>query len=376
MTRRKRRNHSPEFKAKVAIAALKGDKTLAELAQQFDVHPNQITDWKMQLLERSSVVFGEKPAKEIGPDIQTMQAKIGQLTLENGFFRKGAHQGGHAERKKMIDRNHDLPVVRQCQILALARSTAYYTPKPTSTEELALMRRMDELHLEFPFAGSRMLRDLLRNEGQPVGRKRIRRLMRQMGIEALYRKPNTSRRHAAHPIYPYLLRNLSIERPNHVWATDITYIPMRRGFVYLVAIVDWYSRRVLAWRLSNTLTTDFCLEALQEAITRYGTPEIFNTDQGSQFTSSEFTGQLKANGIRISMDGKGCWRDNVFVERLWRTIKYDEVYLKAYESVSHAKASLGQFITFYNSRRPHQAFAGKTPDMIYFAGLPQEPLAA
>lgn len=276
----------------------------------------------------------------------------------------------------MIDRNHDLPVVRQCQILALARSTAYYTPQPTPPEDLALMRRMDELHLEYPFAGSRMLRDLLRNEGQPVGRKRIRRLMRLMGIEALYRKPNTSRRQAAHPIYPYLLRHLSIERPNHVWATDITYIPMRRGFVYLVAIVDWHSRRVLAWRLSNTLTTDFCIEALQEAITRYGTPEIFNTDQGSQFTSSEFTGQLKANGIRISMDGKGCWRDNVFVERLWRTIKYDEVYLKAYESVSHAKASLGQFIAFYNSRRPHQAFAGKTPDMIYFAGLPQKNLAA
>ncbi len=276
----------------------------------------------------------------------------------------------------MIDRNHDLPVVRQCEILELARSTAYYTPKPTSPEDLALMHRMDELHLDFPFAGSRMLRDLLRNEGQPVGRKRIRRLMRQMGIEALYRKPNTSRRHPAHPVYPYLLRNLSIDRPNHVWATDITYIPMRRGFVYLVAIVDWYSRRVLAWRLSNTLTTDFCIEALQEAIMRYGTPEIFNTDQGSQFTSSEFTGQLKTNGIRISMDGKGCWRDNVFVERLWRTIKYDEVYLKAYESVSHAKASLGQFITFYNSRRPHQTFAGKTPDMIYFAGLPQKNLAA
>lgn len=276
----------------------------------------------------------------------------------------------------MIDRTHNLPVVRQCEILELARSTAYYTPKPTSPEDLALMRRMDELHLDFPFAGSRMLRDLLRNEGRPVGRKRVRRLMRQMGIEALYRKPNTSRRHAAHPIYPYLLRNLSIERPNHVWATDITYIPMRRGFVYLVAIVDWYSRRVLAWRLSNTLTTDFCIEALEEAITRYGTPDIFNTDQGSQFTSAEFTGVLKAHEIRISMDGKGCWRDNVFVERLWRTIKYEEVYLKAYDSVSQAKASLGQFITFYNGRRPHQTFAGKTPDMIYFANLPQENLAA
>lgn len=276
----------------------------------------------------------------------------------------------------MIDRTHKLPVIRQCEILELARSTAYYTPKPTSPEDLALMRRMDELHLDYPFAGSRMLRDLLRNEGRPIGRKRVRRLMRQMGIEALYRKPNTSRRHAAHPIYPYLLRHLSIERSNHVWATDITYIPMRRGFVYLVAIVDWYSRRVLAWRLSNTLTTDFCIEALQEAILRYGSPEIFNTDQGSQFTSIEFTGVLKAHGIRISMDGKGCWRDNVFVERLWRTIKYDEVYLKAYDSVSHAKASLGQFITFYNSRRPHQTFAGKTPDMIYFASLPQEQFAA
>jgi putative transposase len=276
----------------------------------------------------------------------------------------------------MIDRTHKLPVIRQCEILELARSTAYYTPKPTSPEDLALMRRMDELHLDYPFAGSRMLRDLLRNEGRPIGRKRVRRLMRQMGIEALYRKPNTSRRHAAHPIYAYLLRHLSIERSNHVWATDITYIPMRRGFVYLVAIVDWYSRRVLAWRLSNTLTTDFCIEALQEAILRYGPPEIFNTDQGSQFTSIEFTSVLKSHGIRISMDGKGCWRDNVFVERLWRTIKYDEVYLKAYDSVSHAKSSLGQFITFYNSRRPHQTFAGKTPDMIYFASLPQEKFVA
>ena len=276
----------------------------------------------------------------------------------------------------MIDRNHDLPVVRQCQILELARSSAYYTPKPTSPEDLALMRRIDELHLDYPFAGSRMLRDVLRNEGQPVGRKRVRRLMRKMGIEALYRKPNTSRRHAAHPIYPYLLRNLSIERPNHVWATDITYIPMRRGFIYLVTIVDWYSRRVLAWRLSNTLTTDFCIEALEEAITRYGPPDIFNTDQGSQFTSAEFTSALKARNIRISMNGKGCWRDNIFVERLWRTIKYEEVYLKAYDSVAQAKASLGQFITFYNSRRPHQTFAGKTPEMIYFANLPPENLAA
>lgn len=276
----------------------------------------------------------------------------------------------------MIDRTHDLPVTRQCQILKLARSTAYYTPQPISDSNLQLMRRIDELHLEHPFAGSRMLRDMLRREGQQIGRKHVRTLMKKMGIEALYRKPNTSQRHAAHPIYPYLLRNLKIDRSNQVWATDITYIPMRRGFIYLVAVLDWHSRRVLSWRVSNTLTTDFCLDAVREAIARYGTPEIFNTDQGSQFTSSEFTGLLKEHGIQISMDGKGCWRDNVFVERLWKSVKYEEVYLKAYDSVSVAKASLGTYLAFYNTRRPHQSLDGKTPDAIYFTGLPQERIAA
>jgi len=276
----------------------------------------------------------------------------------------------------MIDRTHDLPLVRQCQLLELARSTAYYRPQPTSVSDLALMRRIDELHLNYPFAGSRMLRDMLRREGQVIGRKHVSTLMKTMGIEALYRKPNASRRHAAHPIYPYLLRDVKIDRPNQAWATDITTIPMRRGFVYLVAVVDWCSRRVLAWRLSNTLTTDFCIEALEEAISRYGPPEIFNTDQGSQFTSAEFTGVLKENGIRISRDGKGCWRDNVFVERLWRSIKYEEVYLKAYDSVSAAKASLGAYLAFYNAGRPHPSLDGQTPDTIYFANLPQERLAA
>ena len=276
----------------------------------------------------------------------------------------------------MIDRTHDLSVVRQCQILKLARSTAYYTPQPTSDSDLQLMRRIDELHLEYPFAGSRMLRDMLRREGRQIGRKHVRTLMKKMGIEALYRKPNTSQHHAAHPIYPYLLRNLKIDRSNQVWATDITYIPMRRGFIYLVAVLDWHSRRVLSWRVSNTLTTDFCLDAVREAIVCYGTPEIFNTDQGSQFTSSEFTGLLKEHGIQISMDGKGCWRDNVFVERLWKSVKYEEVYLKAYDSVSAAKVNLGNYLAFYNTRRPHQSLDGKTPDAIYFAGLPQEEIAA
>jgi putative transposase len=269
----------------------------------------------------------------------------------------------------MIDRTHDLPVTRQCQILSLARSTAYYRPQEVGEADLALMRRMDELHLEYPFAGSRMLRDMLRRENHAIGRKRVARLMRKMGIEALYKKPNTSRRHAAHPVYPYLLRGRTIDRPNHVWAADITYIPMRRGFVYLFAVMDWASRRVLSWRLSNTLTTDFCIEAVQEAIIRYGTPEIFNTDQGSQFTSLEFTQLLKDNGIAISMDGKGCWRDNVFVERLWKSIKYEEVYLRAYETVSAARGGIGRYLEFYNSRRPHRALDGTTPDAFYYENL-------
>jgi len=269
----------------------------------------------------------------------------------------------------MIDTNHRLPVVRQAQLLELSRSSVYYLPRPTSSEDLALMRRIDELHLEHPFAGSRMMRDFLKGEGHFIGRKHVATLMKTMGIEALYRKPNTSRRHAAHPIYPYLLRGLTIERPNHVWAMDITYVPMARGFVYLAAVMDWASRRVLSWRVSISMSTDFCIEALQEAIARYGTPEIFNTDQGSQFTSLEFTDVLKAHDIKISMDGKGCWRDNVFVERLWKSIKYEEIYLHAYNSVSDARAGIGNYLSFYNQRRPHTEHGGDTPDNMYFSTI-------
>ena len=270
----------------------------------------------------------------------------------------------------MIDRTHELPVKKQCQILKLARSTACYEAKPESTEDLALMRRIDELHMGKPFAGARMLSRILKREGQPVGRRHVSTLMKRMGIHALYRKPNTSKRHPAHKVYPYLLRNLPITRSNQVWAADITYIPMKRGFVYLFAVLDWASRRVLSWRVSNTLTTDFCIEAVQEAINRYGKPDIFNTDQGCQFTSMEFTALLKDNSIQISMDGKGCWRDNVFVERLWRSVKYEEVYLHAYDSVSDAKNGLGKYLTWYNQNRPHTALDDKTPDEFYFDNLP------
>ena len=276
----------------------------------------------------------------------------------------------------MINPTHALSIVRQCQLLTLARSTAYYQPTPVSAAELALMRRIDELHLDHPFAGARMLRDLLRRAGHVIGRRHVSTLMTRMGITALYRKPHTSARHPAHPVYPYLLRNVAITRPNHVWAADITYIPMHRGFVYLCAVLDWASRRVLAWRLSNTLTTDFCIEAVQEAITRAGVPAVFNTDQGCQFTSLEFTGLLKAHGIQISMDGTGCWRDNVFVERLWKSIKYEEVYLHAYETVSAAQQGLERYLTFYNQARPHRALDGRTPDGVYFDNLPTRLTAA
>jgi putative transposase len=270
----------------------------------------------------------------------------------------------------MIDGGDDLSIMRQAQLLELSRSAVYYRPQPTSAADLALMRRIDALHLEHPFAGARMLRDLLRLDGYAVGRKHVTTLMRVMGIEALYRKANTSRRHPEHRIYPYRLRGLTIDHPNQVWAMDITYLPMQRGFVYLAVVLDWATRRILAWRLSNTLTADFCVEALEEAITRYGTPEIMNTDQGSQFTGTEFIGTLERHHIAISMDGKGCWRDNVFVERLWKTIKYEEVYLHAYDTVSTAKQSVSRYVAFYNGQRPHTALNRQTPDVAYFNRLP------
>ena len=266
----------------------------------------------------------------------------------------------------MIDRSHALPVTRQARELGISRGSVYYLPRPTSVADLAIMRRLDELHMDFPFAGSRMLRDLLAAEGVKVGRLHVSTLMKKMAIEAIYRRPNTSKPAPGHKVYPYLLRKLAVTRPNQVWATDITYIPMARGFVYLIAIVDWFSRRVLSWRLSITLETDFCIEALEEALTRFGAPEIFNSDQGSQFTSMAFTSVLHREKIAISMDGRGAWRDNVFVERLWRSVKYEEVYLRAYGSVSEARSSIGRYLTFYNGRRPHSSLDRQTPDNAYF----------
>ena len=271
----------------------------------------------------------------------------------------------------MIDRQHPLPVVRQCQILALARSSVYAVPQPVAAADLALMRHLDELHLQHPFAGSRMLRDLLRLQGVIVGRKHVATLMRRMRIEALYQHPRTTQPHPGHRVFPYLLRDRAITAPNQVWAMDITYIPMRRGFGSLAAVLDWATRRVLAWRLSNSMTVDFCLDALEAAIRDYGPPGILNTDQGSQFTGTAFVGLVQQHGIQLSMDGKGAWRDNLFVERLWKSVKYEEVYLHAYDSVTEARQGLVRYFTFYNQGRPHSALDGQTPDMVYFAPWPQ-----
>ena len=271
----------------------------------------------------------------------------------------------------MIDKTHKLSITKQARILSISRGSVYYRAEPVCEADLGLMRRIDQLHLDYPFAGSRMLQSFLVREGFRIGRLHVRTLMKRMGIEAIYRRPHTSKPAPGHKIYPYLLRHLVVERPNQVWAMDITYIPMARGFVYLAAVVDWFSRKVLAWRVSITLDTAFCLEAVEEALARYGKPEMFNTDQGSQFTSFAFTDLLKKHDITISMDGKGAWRDNVFVERLWRTIKYEEVYLRAYNTVPEARASLGRYIDgFYNTKRPHSSLDRKTPDEAYFNPLP------
>ena len=277
----------------------------------------------------------------------------------------------------MIDPGHPrLSIVRQCELASISRSSFYREPTAQNGETLRLMRLIDEQFLETPWYGSRQMARHLRRNGWCVGRHRVGRLMLKMGLAPIYQRPKTSEPHPQHRIWPYLLRHLTIDRPNQVWCADVTYIPMRRGFLYLVAIMDWFSRKVLAWRLSNTMDADFCVTALEQAIARFGKPEIFNTDQGSQFTSFAFTNTLKDAGIRISMDGRGRWMDNVFIERLWRSLKYECVYLNAFETGSEARTGIGRWITYYNDNRPHSAFGGRTPDEVYATQATEEKLAA
>ncbi len=273
------------------------------------------------------------------------------------------------DRRQLVNRKHKkLSIRRQCTLLGIARSGLYRAPRAANDNDLPLMRRIDELYTAWPFLGSRRLTALLRAEGHSVNRKRVQRLMRRMGIAALGPKPRTTKPAPGHKIFPYLLRGIAVERPNQVWCADITYIPLGRGFLYLVAIMDWASRAVLAWRLSNTMDASFCVSALEEALARFGRPEIFNTDQGSQFTSAAFTGVLTAAGVRISMDGRGRWMDNVFIERLWRSLKHEDIYLKGYADGREAHAGIAAWFAFYNTRRPHQALGDRTPMAVWRDG--------
>ncbi|XAY77267.1 IS3 family transposase [Sagittula stellata E-37] len=366
----KRKQHAPEFKAKVALEALKGEETAAELASRFGVHPTMIHQWKRALLEGASGVFerGSRKKAEIDEEqVKELHAKIGELAVANSFLERKLKALGREVRRGMIEPDHpDLSIGQQCKLLSIARSSFYYTPKGETEQNLCLMRGIDEQFLETPFFGVRQMTWHLRNDGHPVNEKRIRRLMRLMGLMPIYQKPNTSRPAKGHKTYPYLLRGLRVERPNQVWCSDITYLPMRRGFLYLVAIMDWHTRKVLSWRISNTLEADFCVEALNEAIHKFGPPEIMNTDQGSQFTPFAWTDRLRRSGVKISMDGKGRFLDNIFIERLWRTLKYECVYLHAWETGSETKAVIRKWMTFYNHQRPHSALGGKPPALVYW----------
>ncbi|MCO6044975.1 IS3 family transposase [Aeoliella sp. ICT_H6.2] len=359
---RKRRSFSAGFKAKVALAAAKGDKTLAELASQYEVYPNQISAWKKQLLEGMGGLFEDgrqRKLPEDEPQTAQLYEQIGRLKVELDWLKKKLPSRAMDKRRWIEPGHPQLSVRRQCELLGLARSSCYYAAKGESEENRELMRRIDELYTRWPFYGSRRLADEL-----GVSRKRIARLMRVMGIEAIYPKKRTTWPGAGHKIYPYLLRNIEITCPNQVWSSDITYVPLKSGWLYLVAVLDWFSRKVLSWRLSNTMDGRFCMEALDDALTQ-SAPEIFNTDQGSQFTSSTFTGRLEQRGIAISMDGRGRALDNVFIERLWRSVKYEEVYLKSYPSVAECEAGLSAYFTFYNDRRRHQALGRRTPTAVY-----------
>ncbi|WP_120010869.1 IS3 family transposase [Teichococcus vastitatis] len=369
----KRTRYSAEFKAKVALEALRGELTTVQLAAKHGIHHTMVGEWKRQAVEGMAAVFSGKAAaqetaKSTEAEVEKLHAKIGQLLVERGFFGQGVRTMSLERRRQMIEPEHPrLSIVRQCELVSISRSGFYCYPAGESPLNLELMRLIDAQFLETPWYGSRQMARHLRREGYTVGRKRMRRLMARMGLVPIYQRPRTTVPHPEHRVFPYLLRELVIDRPNQVWCADLTYIPMRRGFLYLVAVMDWATHKVLSWRVSNTMDVEFCLDALEEALAHHGRPEIFNTDQGSQFTSPRFTGVLQRAGVRVSMDGRGRWMDNVFIERLWRSLKYECVYLHAFETGSEMRAGLTKWIGYYNAGRPHSALAGQTPDEVYKA---------
>jgi putative transposase len=363
----KRKQHSAAFKAQVALAAVKGDKTINELASQHQVHPTMIHSWKKQLLAGAEDLFSS-PGKVAAVAHEALQAQlyeqIGRLKMELDWVKKNLPCSVEAKRA-LVEVNHPhLSICRQCELLGLCRSSFYYEPAQESEENLALMRLIDEHYTACPFYGSRRWTAWLQSQGHEVNRKRVQRLLRLMGLEAIYPKPRLSAPGSQHKVYPYLLRDVAIVRPDQVWSADITYVPLTRGFMYLAATIDWYSRYVIAWRLSNTLDGSFCLDMLDEALGR-GRPEVFNTDQGAQFTARAWTARLESAGVAVSMDGKGRCLDNVFVERLWRSVKQEDIYLKRYEVVPALQAGLKAYFPFYNEERPHQSLDYRTPAEVY-----------
>ncbi|WP_236544622.1 MULTISPECIES: IS3 family transposase [Roseovarius] len=365
---KKRKNHSPEFKARVALEAIREEMTLAELSKKYGVHPTQIGTWKRAAIDNMATAFtrrGAAPEQVSAADVDKLHSKIGQLVVERGFFSRSLASVARDARQKMVSRDHKLSMRKQCELLQLSRSRLYYQPVGETAENLRFMEIIDKQFLETPWYGSRQMARHMKRNNHQCGRHRVRRLMRLMRLVPIYQEPNTSKKHPQHKIWPYLLRNLVIDRANQVWCADITYIPMRRGFLYLVAIMDWHSRKVLAWRLSNSMDADFCVEALKEALAKHGDPDIFNSDQGSQFTSGAWIDVLTEAKIKISMDGKGAWRDNRMIERLWRSLKYECVYLNAFETGSEMRAGIGQWLSYYNSERPHSTHGLLTPDEAY-----------
>jgi putative transposase len=363
----KRKIHTAGFKAQVALAAHKGDRTVNELAGHYGVHPTLIHGWKKQLVTGAESIFGS-PAKAASADAEARQAElfeqIGRLKMELEWVKKKLLPSCEHKRTLIEPGHPALSVRRQCELLGLSRSSLYYEPAGETLEDLRLMRLIDEQYTACPFYGSRRMTAWLVEQGEEVNRKRVQRLMRVMGLEAIYPKPRLSAAGKGHRIYPYLLRDVKVVRPDQVWSTEITYVPMASGFMYLAAVIDWFSRYVIAWRLSNTLDGSFCLEMLEEAL-RGGRPEVFNTDQGVQFTATAFTGTLESAGVAVSMDGRGRALDNVFVERLWRSVKYEDIYLRSYEAVPELHRGLARYFAFYNDERLHQSLDYRTPAAVY-----------
>ena len=370
MARKTRTNRSPDFKAKVALAAVQSQQTTAQLATLHGVHPIQITQWKKQLLAGAASVFATGTKSDSGQAalVAELFERIGRLDMELEWLKKNSPASAEVRRSLLEPEHPSISLRRQCDLLDLPRSTAYYAPIPESRENLTLMKEIDAIYLDNPSYGSRSLAAALSNAGWTANRKRVQRLMRLMNIAGVTPKRNLSKPASGHRVFPYLLRNVAISHPDQVWSTDITYVPLRHGFVYLTAVMDWYSRYVLSWRLSNRLEGSFCVEALDEALSR-GKPEVFNTDQGSQFTSAAFVNRLLDRAVAVSMDGRGRALDNVFIERLWRSVKYQEIYLRDYTTVADVEEGLRLYFEKYNHERPHQSLDNLTPAKVYEWGV-------